>query len=77
MTENLRKVINTLLNEFTKEEVGNRVTSNNMAGLQMKLMMALDGKITLKPPGDGAAKPTEPVSDESPTEAPVKTSELH
>ena len=45
-----KEVIRTLLADFVKEEAGNRVTSNNMGGLQMKLMMALDGKITLHPP---------------------------
>jgi hypothetical protein len=50
--EEIKKVVGVLLTEFVKEEAGNRVTSNNMAGLQMKIMMALDGKISMNPPED-------------------------
>jgi len=48
--EEVKKVINVLMQEFTKEESGNKVTSNNMAGLHMKLMAACDGQISMKQP---------------------------
>lgn len=47
--EDVKKVIGVLIKEFTQEESGNRVTSNNMSGLQLKIMMAIDGKISLNP----------------------------
>lgn len=51
--DEIKKVIGQLLQNFTQEEAGNKVTSNNMAGLAMNLMGALDGNITLKPPEEG------------------------
>ncbi len=48
--EEMKKIVGAILGEFTKIEAGNRVTSNNMAGLQMQLFMALDGQITMKAP---------------------------
>jgi len=49
--EEVKKVITALLQEFTKEEGGNKVTTNNMAGMLMKLMAACDGQISMKQPG--------------------------
>jgi len=63
--EDVKKVIGVLLQEFAKEEAGNRVTSNNMAGLQMKIQMAFDGKIHINPPPAA----TEPVAEEQPSTA--------
>jgi hypothetical protein len=54
--ENIKKVVAALLQEFAKEEAGNRVTSNNIFGLSSKLMAALDGQITLKPADDEPVK---------------------
>lgn len=54
--EEIKKVINVILQEFIKEEAGNRVTSNNISGLQLKLSAALDGKITLTPPANEPEK---------------------
>jgi len=51
--EEIKKVINALMDNFTKEEAGNRVTSNNMFALHSRIMMALDGQITMTPPKDG------------------------
>jgi hypothetical protein len=48
--EDTKKVIAQLMNEFVKEEAGNRVTSNNIMALNMKVNMALDGDITMQPP---------------------------
>ena len=69
--EEIKKVVGVLLTEFVKEEAGNRVTSNNMAGLQMKIMMALDGKITMIPPED--APKAEPKAEPDH----VKIADLH
>ena len=46
--DEIKKTISVLLQNFAKEEAGNKVTSNNMAGLSMNLMMALDGNISTK-----------------------------
>lgn len=54
--EDIKKVVAALLQEFAKEEAGNRVTSNNIFGLSSKLMAALDGQITLKPADDEPVK---------------------
>lgn len=48
--EELKKVVAAILGEFVKVEQGNRITSNNMTGLQMQLFMALDGKVTIQAP---------------------------
>jgi 1,6-anhydro-N-acetylmuramate kinase len=48
--EEIKKVVNVLLDNFAKEEQGNRVTSNNMFALATKINQALDGQITLTPP---------------------------
>jgi len=46
----IKEVVQALLQNFAKEEVGNKVTSNNMTGLTVNLMAALDGQITMKAP---------------------------
>jgi len=46
----IKSVISTLVNNFVEEEKGNRVTNNNMTGLTVKLMAAIDGQITTTPP---------------------------
>jgi hypothetical protein len=48
--EEIKQVVQQLIQEFTQVEAGNKVTQNNMLGLSMKIGMALDGKITLSPP---------------------------
>ena len=48
--EDIKKIIGQLFKAFEQEEVGNRVTSNNMFALFTKVSMVLDGKITLNPP---------------------------
>jgi hypothetical protein len=52
----VKQVISVVIDNFIKEEVGNRVTRNNMAGLTMTIMQAMDGNITLEqppaPPGE-------------------------
>ena len=50
----IKEVVQHLIQNFVKEEAGNRVTNNNMAGLTMMLMQAIDGKITMKPPEEQA-----------------------
>ncbi len=51
--EEIKKTVTALIDNFTKEELGNRVTSNNMFALHARLMMALDGQITITPPQTG------------------------
>ena len=46
--DEIKKTMTVILQNFTSEEAGNKVTSNNMAGLSMNLIMALDGKISTK-----------------------------
>jgi hypothetical protein len=48
--EDIKKVMQTVIDNFTREEQGNRVTVNNMMALAIKVNMVLDGKITLTPP---------------------------
>lgn len=48
--EELKPIVVAILGEFIKTEQGNRVTTNNIAGLQFQLLMAIDGKVTLKAP---------------------------
>jgi hypothetical protein len=48
----IKEVVHNLIQNFVKEEVSNKVTNNNMAGLTMLLMQAIDGKITMKKPED-------------------------
>ena len=50
MSEDVKKVIATLINQFVTAESGNRVTENNMMALHMKINMALDGAISMKAP---------------------------
>jgi hypothetical protein len=50
--EEIKKTVQALLQNFAKEEAGNRVTSNNMMGLMMNINAALDGKITMTKPKD-------------------------
>jgi len=56
--EETKKIINMIISQFQQAEVGNKVTENNMMGLQMKIMMALDGKLKL------ADRPEDPDSKE-------------
>jgi hypothetical protein len=46
--EEIKQVVGHILQEFVREEAGNKVTRNNMAGLTMQLHGAIDGQITLK-----------------------------
>jgi len=48
--DEMKKIIGVILSEFSKEEMGNRVTKNNMMALNMQIGMALDGKITIEQP---------------------------
>ena len=48
MDATVQEVINQLLQQFTQEEAGNKVTRNNMLGLSMQIGMAFEGKITLQ-----------------------------
>jgi hypothetical protein len=61
--EDIKKVVGHLLANFTKEEMGNRVTNNNMMALTMMIGQALDGQITLDDPArkkeDTTSKPEE------------------
>lgn len=50
--EDIKKVVAVLLENFLKEEVGNKVTPNNMLALSIHITQALDGKITLNKPED-------------------------
>jgi hypothetical protein len=54
--EEIKQIVSALLNEFAKEEHGNRVTNNNMFALGTKIAMAFDGKITLQKPEDKPEK---------------------
>jgi len=56
MEATVQDVIKTIVQQFTKEELGNRVTPNNMLALSMKIDMAFDGKITLQAPEERAAE---------------------
>ena len=57
--EEIKKVVNILIENFTKEEAGNRVTSNNMFALHSRIMMALDGQITTEKPKEKPEKKPE------------------
>jgi hypothetical protein len=46
-TDEVKKVISTLIDNFVKEEAGNRVTRNNMLALSLYIGQAVDGQITL------------------------------
>ena len=48
--DEIKQVVGALIKNFVEEEKGNRVTDNNMTGLTVKLMGALDGQITMTPP---------------------------
>ena len=48
--EELQMIFQQLIMNFINEEQGNKVTNNNMAGLQQLLSLALAGKITTKQP---------------------------
>jgi hypothetical protein len=48
--EEIKQVVGGLLQNFVKEEAGNKVTTNNISGLAMNLMQALDGNITMTKP---------------------------
>jgi hypothetical protein len=58
--EEIKKVVGHLLANFTKEEMGNRVTNNNMMALTMQIGQALDGQITLKKPEGKATEEKKP-----------------
>jgi hypothetical protein len=58
--EDIKKVVGHLLANFTKEELGNRVTNNNMMALTMMIGQALDGQITLEDPASKKEDPTKP-----------------
>jgi hypothetical protein len=53
--EEIKKVVQVLLNNFIVEEKGNTVTTNNMTGLAIKIDQALDGLITLNAPKEEEA----------------------
>jgi hypothetical protein len=48
--EEIKKVVILLLENFLKEEHGNRVTQNNMMALGVQIGQALDGKIVIDKP---------------------------
>lgn len=52
-TKDTKKVIAVLIQNFVKEEKGNRVTSNNMLALNIAINQAIDGLITINQPGEG------------------------
>lgn len=52
-TDEVKQVINQLVQNFIKEEQGNRVTNNNMSGLLMQIFAAVDGQITVNQPQEG------------------------
>lgn len=54
--EEIKQIVGMIIKEFQTAEVGNKVTENNMMGLQFKINMALDGKITLKKPEEAEDK---------------------
>ena len=54
--EEIKEVVGHLLANFTKEEAGNRVTSNNMLALTLHINHALDGQITLQKQEEVPAK---------------------
>lgn len=49
--DELKKIIGIVMDNFFRDEQGNRVTRNNMRGLQMDIMLAIDGKISIKEDG--------------------------
>lgn len=52
--DGLKKIIGIVMDNFFRDEQGNRVTRNNMRGLQMDIMLAIDGKISIKEDGPEA-----------------------
>jgi len=46
--DQVKKVIGQIIQQFVNDEVGNKVTRNNMAGLTMQLHGAIDGHITIQ-----------------------------
>jgi hypothetical protein len=60
MEESIKKVVAALLANFTKEEMDNRVTNNNMMALTIMIGQALDGQITLGDPASKTEDTTKP-----------------
>jgi hypothetical protein len=52
-TDEIKKVVAVLIQNFIKEEAGNRITSNNMLALSIGINQAIDGQITMSKPGEG------------------------
>ena len=52
----IKEVVNIILQNFVQEEIGNRVTKNNMMALAIQINQAFDGQITLPPKGNSAKK---------------------
>ena len=50
MEATVQQVIQVIIDQFAREEAGNRVTNNNMFALKAKVDMAFDGKVTLDKP---------------------------
>jgi hypothetical protein len=49
-TADMKKVVNTLIENFVNEELGNKITKNNMLALSLYITQAIDGQITLGKP---------------------------
>lgn len=47
-----KEVISALVQNFIAEEKGNKVTNNNMTGLLLHLMAAVEGKLRVKQEGE-------------------------
>ena len=47
-----KEVISALVQNFIAEEKGNKVTNNNMTGLLLHLMGAVEGKLRVKQEGE-------------------------
>jgi hypothetical protein len=56
----IKEVVGHLMANFIKEEMGNRVTSNNMMALAIQVNQALDGQITIKKPKAQAPEENKP-----------------
>lgn len=46
--DSIKHTIGVLVDNFIKEEAGNKVTRNNMTGLAVQVMGAIDGTITVQ-----------------------------